>query len=82
MPTQVQFGHHTLETLTPSEPVVSEQLTAVVLQQLKKSSRGINRGRSARPIVCHAVRPQAVNKLSHARDATELLNFEAGIQLS
>jgi hypothetical protein len=83
MPTQVQFGHHTLETLNPSEPVVSGQLSAVTLQQLDKSSRGINRRRPARLyIFCYAVRPEAVNELSHVRDATELLNFEAGIQLS
>jgi hypothetical protein len=83
MPTQVQFGHHTLETLTPSEPVVSGQLSAVTIQQLDKSSRSINGRRPARlSIVCHAIRPQAVNGLSHVRDATELLNFEAGIQLS
>jgi hypothetical protein len=81
MPTQVQFGHHTLKTLGSSESVVSEQLSAVVLQQLDKGSRGIDRW-PARPIVRHEVRSQAINKLDHACNATELLNFEAGIQLS
>ena len=78
MPAQKQAGHVTLHTLPASKSMVSGQVSAVLLQELCKGARSIDKRRFMRSLITC---PQAVDELQRSSDDAEVLKVEGRVLL-